>query len=176
MDILTPKRVIAGMVVVLVVAAVIDSCRRNQKLAMPEEVKAARVAFDKLDAALEIGVPYQEYNRLLIEAKTAVNAADRKLPYISNPKIIAGEEIAVWDDDLELQSAHKAMLDAMAAQFVWNTKIQGKRLWDTPEGSKIRWDNRFEASVTEDEVLQKLWYKAGSRARMFKNGTNVYAQ
>lgn len=145
--------------------------------AMPDEVKTARSAFKKLDAALSVGVPYAEYNRLLIETKTAVNAADTKLPYIVGS---AADKIEFDSDGNDLQRAHRAMLDAMDryadAQFVWDTKIQGKKLWDTPRGSQIRWDNRYPATMTEDDIQQALWSSAKTDALTFELCTNGYAQ
>lgn len=178
---LTPQRVAFGVGVVLVVVFTYNGWKGSQKQPMPPEVRTAKDAFHKLSAALEIGVPYIEYNRYLIELKTAVTAADSKLPAVVDPRIMKGENVTTGDyNNTKLQVGHKAMLDAMdiykEAQMVWDTKIKGKHLWDTPEGSKLRWDHRFAASMTEDDILQSLWTSAASKAVDFDISTDAYSQ
>lgn len=172
---------ILGAVALILLAITVYKWKDAQKVTMPDEVKNARLAFDKLSAALEVGMPIMEYNRLLIDAKVAVDAADTKLPYFSEALITSAVEDSYSNDqNTELQVAHKTMGDVMTlhkqALFVWNTKIKGQRLWDTPEGSRIRWDHRFEATMTEDQILQALWSKASAKALRFQIATNVYAK
>jgi hypothetical protein len=84
---------------------------RVPRIMLSEQQKAAAAdaikALDRVKAAVEVGVTFQKYSELVIDAKAAVNEAERTLP---NGDIVAN-----------LSGAVQAYKDVVA---IWNRKIQ----------------------------------------------------
>lgn len=128
------------------------------------EVVAVGEAFDKMVAAVEVGINLAEYNRMVIDAKVLANAAERKLPTVTDPRVLRDDLISDPSPDQKLQRINLDMQTALGAYVdahtVWQIKASGKTLGDTDNGRAIRWKYKFEATMSEDDVQQALWYKA----------------
>lgn len=133
------------------------------KQSVPEEVKTAHNALQKLKAATETGVNPNNYQQLIIEAKTAVNIAEATLPAISVEEAIKGEYKLTEDNflsclNIEMQGAMIAYQDAQTA---WQHKIQNKELITSAEGRLIQKKyNIHYSEMGNEQVLQYLWHKA----------------
>lgn len=142
------KSLLAAVAVVLVVAC--GGLSSKQKAAAGEAVAALR----KLHAATEVGVNYQQYGMLVIEAKDKVNNANAALP------------------DGELENRLNAAMDAYAyAGKAWQAKISSDMLTPNTEpgatfvgtyGLKPRklWPDDPKSTVMyldKDEAMQAAW-------------------
>jgi hypothetical protein len=79
----------------------------KQKEAASNAIKA----LGKIEAAVQVGVNYQQYGQLVIDAKAAVNEAERILP------------------DGELKTSLNAVVEAYAdAASVWSQKVEYPRI------------------------------------------------
>jgi len=116
-------------------------------------VNDAYKALMKIDAATQVGVNFQQYGQLLIDAKAKVNEAVTKLP----------------DGELktELNSAMEAYYDAGQ---IWSNKIQGMMiLLDYEPGKTLipKYSLRTKKEIggqrletNPDEAMQVIWKAA----------------
>ncbi len=121
------------------------SLSNKQDPAVSDAIKALR----RIEAAVQVGVNFQQYGQLLIEAKSQVNEASAKLP----------------DGELkrELNEAMEAYVDAGR---VWNNKIQGYMiLADSEPGKTVipkyslrtTTESRGRQEANADEAIQVIW-------------------
>lgn len=136
----------------------------NQPKKLPDEAKTAHKALQKLQAATQTGVTFFNYEQLLIDAKTAVNVAETKLPVVQSPKVLKdgydyAEEFRFESVNFQMQKAMEAFLDAKTA---WRHKITNTKLADTPEGKALLSKYVFLISSNDDAdaATQKLWSRA----------------
>jgi hypothetical protein len=129
------------------------SLTEKQKTAAADAIKA----LGKVEAAVEVGVNFQRYSELVIDAKAAVNDAERALP--------TGEPLA------SLREAMGAYADGVT---VWNHKIQFGGLGLKEEFGHGEIIARYKLPLnekkraSEDVALQVIWAaarKATERAR-----------
>jgi hypothetical protein len=136
-----PKFLITLMIGLLFAAPCSSPARPSK------ESLAAIEALHKMQAATQVGVNYQEYGRLLIEAKAKTNDAIRSLP------------------DGPLRNEISATMDAYAdAAHVWGVKIAGHKLFESNLISKYSiplkdTEYRF---ADPDDALQYIWLNADS--------------
>ncbi len=134
---------------------------RNKAASIPEEVKIAYVALQKLRAATQTGVSLINYEQLLIEAKTSVNLADTKLPVVVSPKILKdGYDFAPENRLESISSQMQKIMDTYVdVATTWRHKITNKNLSDTPEGKAIlsKYAFMITSETDKDIVIQKLW-------------------
>lgn len=135
----------------------------NTQPTIPEEAKTAHKALQKLQAATQTGISFNNYAELLIDARAAVNSAEIKLPAASQKILKDGYDFA---PEYRLESVNSQMQKAMdayqAAKTVWWHKITNKNLSDTPEGKVILSKYAFlvSAETDEDTAIQRFWDRA----------------
>ena len=135
----------------LAIIALLISCSTQKP---SKETSEAISALRKIQAATQVGVSYQQYGQLLIEAKAKTNDAIRSLPEGSLKT--------------ELTGAMDAYADAAT---VWAIKIKDRDLYDRPEldqnliakyripvsGPKSFGDP---PTASPDKALQIIWLRA----------------
>lgn len=95
-------------VIALSIVCMLASCSAKY----PSEARDALEALRKVQAATQVGVNYQQYGQLLIDAKAKTNAASLALP------------------DGPLKNEFKGAIDAYAdAATAWDTKFNSDRLF-----------------------------------------------
>jgi hypothetical protein len=146
------KYVTAAIILALVcaVSVLLTSCAHGPT----KETLEAVMALKKIQAATQVGVSYQQYGLLLIEAKAKTNEATAALP------------------DGALKTDLTTTMDSYAdAGTVWGIKIQRYSLHDDgsePDKSLIakyqipvapdKYTKRF--AVDADDALQIIWRRA----------------
>jgi hypothetical protein len=120
----------------------------KQKQAADEAIKA----LGKIEAAVEVGVTFQQYNQLAIAAKAAVNDAERSLGVC------------------ELMTGIMETMDAYKdAGNVWNRKIQYRHLNISRRYEQGDLIDRYNLPVNDkqevdpDIALQLIWKEAAKR-------------
>lgn len=124
-----------------------------------KETTEAVAALQKLQAATQVGVNYQNYGQLLIEAKAKVNEAMKSLP------------------DGELKSEMSGAMDSYAdAATVWGIKIERRSLYgDNSEPDKTiiaKYSIPVEASkyggppsADPTKAMQIIWLRADTHLK-----------
>ncbi len=137
---------------------------------IPEEVKTAHKALQKLQAATETGIDFIYYKQALVEAKTAVNIAESKLPAVTSPKIVKdgydfAPEYRLESIEFQMQ---KTMDAYISAGIAWQHHITNKKLSDSPEGNTVLSQYNFMITSETDEevVIQKLWDRADKSMKL----------
>ena len=138
-------------VVTLAVLSLFVSCDESkEKTAANDAIKALR----KIEAATQVGVNFQQYGQLVIEAKAQVNDATAKLP------------------DGELKKELSASMEAYAdAAQAWNEKIGGRTTMSADVGiGKVlipkyslpteTYSSGLFPHVDIDTALQVMWGEA----------------
>jgi hypothetical protein len=126
-----------------------DRAKRNPEKPLTDKQKAAATdaikALGKIEAAVQVGVNFQHYGQLVIDAKAVVNEAKRTLP--------AGQMLT------NLTEAMDAYKDAST---VWNFKIR----WDLALGKKLGHGEiieRYKLPLNENDeanteiAMQLIW-------------------
>ena len=133
----------------------------NGRPTVPDEAKIAHKELQKLRASTQTGVTISNYEQLVIEAKTAVNLAETKLP-ITPPNVdLTRNDVPEGLLMLTNSQMHKAMDAYQDAAVAWRCKISGKKLIDTNEGKEIQRKHNIPAvNMDADTVLQYLWDEA----------------
>lgn len=143
---------------------------RENEYKVSEEAHAAINALRKLQAATEVGVSFPKYQELVIEAKTAVNAALPTLPD-ARPENEGSADGIKASLKRNLQKAVGSYADA---QTVWNEKLKGKQHLARDEEPGKSLIPRYELSSPDlDDNLQKIWYIAnmhtlGTQSSIYK--------
>jgi hypothetical protein len=134
----------------MAVSATMTACKKN---APSPETLDATAALRKLQAGTQVGINYQEYGKLLIEAKAKVNDATRSLP------------------EGELKTQITGAMDSYAdAATVWGVKIKDRDLFPDSEPGKTlitkyglavekpSWGG--DPRADSDKALQVVWLRA----------------
>lgn len=101
------KSMVQLTAIVVILTQLLTACSDKQQAAAGEAIASLR----KIEAAIQVGVSYQQYGILLIDAKSKVNDANAVLP------------------DGELKNKLNAAMDAyVEAGQVWGIKINGPNL------------------------------------------------
>ena len=135
----------------------------NRPKPVPEEAQAAHRTLQRIRAATQTGVTLDNYSQLVIDAKTAVNMAEPKLPAVTTEEIKKTGYDFKKEHNLEsinslLQEVMKTYQDAGVA---WRSKRTGKNLIETEEGKIIQANyNIPNAEMEADNVIQILWGRA----------------
>jgi hypothetical protein len=139
-------------VMILVVVAGLFSACGGSSLKRDPTINGAIKALRKIEAATQVGVNFQQYGQLLIEAKVQVNEALEKLP------------------DGELKNELKAAIEAyFDARQVWSNKIQSKMvLLDTEPGKTVipkyslrtTKESLGRLETDPDQAMQTIWRAA----------------
>jgi hypothetical protein len=143
------KNLLPYIALAITLTQLLNGCgglKGKQQVAASEAMTALR----KIEAAVQVGVSYQQYGVLLIDAKSKVNDANAVLP------------------DGELKSKLNAAMDAYAdAGQVWGIKISGPNLLPNtePGASLMRKYNLKTHTISAaaltyidpDEAMQAAW-------------------
>jgi hypothetical protein len=130
--------------------ALLTSCAQGPS----KETLDAVVALKKIQAGTQVGLNYQQYGQLLIEAKAKTNEAVRKLP------------------DGSLKTELTGAMDAYAdAATVWSLKIKGGYLLSDDSEPDMTLITKYHIPVSAskysqgkiagfDEAFQIMWRRA----------------
>jgi hypothetical protein len=125
----------------------------------PDEANQALAALQKVQAATQVGVTYQEYGHLVIEARDKVNAADRVLTDSTLNK--------------EFDAATDAYTDANTA---WGQKVQGYDLYpNIRPGSTLipKYNLQTKYDVADaSRAIQIIWLEADAHLQQATNLMN----
>jgi len=134
----------------IAVSATMTGCKRNS--APSQETLDAIAALRKIQAGTQVGINYQEYGKLLIEAKAKVNDATRSLP------------------EGELKTQITGAMDSYAdAATVWGVKIKDRDLYADSEPGKtliakyglaVEKPSYGDPRADSDKALQVVWLSA----------------
>lgn len=117
----------------------------------PAQAHEALASLRKLQAATQVGVNYQQYNGLLIDAKDKTNSADRVLP------------------EGELKQALGRTMEAYAdAGDAWSEKIKSQSLTSESERGRtliskysLKTTNYYGVETADtDSAIQVIWFNA----------------
>jgi hypothetical protein len=132
----------------LVLLCFLAAC--NQQPRQNEPAANALKALHKLQAATQVGVSYEQYGTLVIEAKAQVNEANRSLP----------------TSDLQ-QQINQAMDAYTDAGQVWSEKLKGHQSFAGYTEPGISWKKKY--SLPNDDVnaaMQAMWNAADDHVRI----------
>lgn len=132
--------------VIVLAATLLSACTSAKEKAKRQSVSEAIQALQKINAATQVGVNYQQYGALLIEAKAKVNEAERHLP----------------DGDALKERLEVVMRNYADAARVWGVSISpGFLKADSELGVYIMVTYQVQKDkyeyVDKDEALQAIW-------------------
>jgi len=136
------------LILIITISSFFVSCTKPPT----KETTDAVAALQKLQAATQVGVNYQTYGQLLIDAKAKVNDAMKSLP------------------DGELKTEINGAMDSYAdAATVWGRKIEGHSLYgDNSEPDKTLIakysipldDHTYGKTADPSKAMQIIWLRA----------------
>ena len=149
-----------SLLLAITVACLSGSCARSQP-SLPAEVHTALQSLQRLQAATEVGVAFNTYEKMVIEAKAHVNTASLFLParQQSPSNSPTFEELRAELGE-QLRKAVDAYADALA---VWTVKMRGGELSpDLEPGNRLIPKYQLH-STNPDSALQTIWHDANLR-------------